>query len=302
MKKIFSFVLSIVMIMSIFAVSSQSFAAEYTPDSEAKSMLTLINNFRTGSDAWYWNKENTSKVQLNGLAALEYDVNLEAIAKVRAKELAESYSHTRPDGTLCFTCTTTDADGKTVETWGENIAKGTGLTYDGAFTLWCETEYKYEGQGHRRNMLSAENAYTCIGIAGFKADNGNTYWVQEFGYKLSAQQKSAPDASTPKTVTKKANTLKATAKTVKIKYKKLKKKAQTIKLKDAIKVSKAKGTVTYTKKSGNKKISINKKTGKITVKKGLKKGTYKVKITVKAAGNSSYKSKTTTVTVKIKVK
>ena len=70
----------------------------------------------------------------------------------------------------------------------------------------------------------------------------------------------------------------------------------------AIKVSGAKGTVTYAKAGGNKKIRINKKTGKITIKKKLKKGTYKLKVKVKAAGNSKYKAATKTVTVKIKVK
>ena len=41
------------------------------------------------------------------------------------------------------------------------------------------------------------------------------------------------------------------------------------------------GTITYVKKSGNSKITVA-KDGKVTVKKGLKKGTYKVKIKVKA--------------------
>lgn len=42
--------------------------------------------------------------------------------------------------------------------------------------------------------------------------------------------------------------------------------------------------------------------GKITIKKGLKKGTYKIKVKVTAAGNKSYKSAVKTVTVKIVVK
>lgn len=51
------------------------------------------------------------------------------------------------------------------------------------------------------------------------------------------------------------------------------------------------------------KITVNKKNGAITYKKGsYKKGTYKVKLKVTAAGNSSYKSKTIVKTVKIKVK
>ena len=63
----------------------------------------------------------------------------------------------------------------------------------------------------------------------------------------------------------------------------------------------AKGTVTYTKKSGSKKITVS-KAGKVTVKKGLAKGTYKVKVKVKAAGNTNYKAKTKIVTFTIKVK
>ena len=67
--------------------------------------------------------------------------------------------------------------------------------------------------------------------------------------------------------------------------------------------SKGQGAKTYVKKSGNKKITIAKKTGKVTVKKGLKKGTYKVKVKVKAAGNANYKaSKVKTVTFKVIVK
>ena len=101
---------------------------------------------------------------------------------------------------------------------------------------------------------------------------------------------------------KKANPLTAKSKTKTVKYSAVKKKNQTVKRADAITVSKAKGTVNYTKSSGNQKITVDKKTGKITVKKGLKKGTYKVKIKVKAAGDSTYKSKTVTVTVTIKIK
>ena len=57
------------------------------------------------------------------------------------------------------------------------------------------------------------------------------------------------------------------------------------------------------KKSFRKKFSVNAKTGKITVKKRLKKGTYKVKVKVKAAGNANYKASAwKTVTFKVKVK
>ena len=101
---------------------------------------------------------------------------------------------------------------------------------------------------------------------------------------------------------KKENTLNVKAKTAALKYSKLKKKNQTISVKKVLSITKAQGTLTYTKSSGNKKITIDKKTGKVTVKKGLKKGTYSVKVKVKAAGNSNYKAKTKTVTFKVKVK
>ena len=97
------------------------------------------------------------------------------------------------------------------------------------------------------------------------------------------------------------NTLTVKAKKPTIKFKNLKKKNQTIAAKSAMTVSKAQGKVTYKKTSGNKKITVS-KAGKITVKKGLKKGTYKVKIKVTAAGNATYKAATKTVTVTIKVK
>lgn len=101
------------------------------------------------------------------------------------------------------------------------------------------------------------------------------------------------------TVKKNANTLTVKGSTKKLSYKTLKKKAVTVK---AVTISKAKGTVTYSKKSGNAKITVNKKTGKLTVKKGLKKGTYTVKVNVKAAGNTSYNAVTKVATVKIIVK
>ena len=51
-----------------------------------------------------------------------------------------------------------------------------------------------------------------------------------------------------------------------------------------------------------KYFKVNAKTGKVTVKKKLKKGTYKLRINVTAAGNGNYNKVTKTVTVKIKVK
>ena len=67
-------------------------------------------------------------------------------------------------------------------------------------------------------------------------------------------------------------------------------------------ISKAKGTVTYSKVSGNKKITINSETGKIKIAKGLKKGLYSVTVKVSAKGNTCYKAGSRTVDIDIQVK
>ena len=103
------------------------------------------------------------------------------------------------------------------------------------------------------------------------------------------------------------NPLSVKGKTVKLKRKKLARKKQTIKAKKAFIIKNAVGTVSYklvkVKKAKYKRFfKINRKTGKITVKKKLKKGTYKLKIKVSAAGNAKYNPGSKTVTVKVKVK
>ena len=92
-------------------------------------------------------------------------------------------------------------------------------------------------------------------------------------------------------------TVKVTNKTVK--YKKAKKSAQKVK---PFKVSKAAGKVTYKKTGGSARLTFNKKTGAVTVKKGTKKGTYKITVKFTASGDDYYNSKTKTVTAKIRVK
>ena len=104
-------------------------------------------------------------------------------------------------------------------------------------------------------------------------------------------------------INKKANSLKIkSGKKYKIKYSKLKKAKKTIAYSGVINFSsRGEGTLTFTKKSGNKKIKIS-KSGTVTVKKKLRKGTYKVKVKVRAAGDNNHSaSSTKTVTFKIRV-
>lgn len=141
--------------------------------SEAREMLDMVNDFRTGSDAWQWS-ESGERVEVTGLNSLVYDYNLERIAMVRAKELVALYSHTRPDGTSCFTAYTGSYGWK-----AENIAIGTcNMSSEEVFTLWREENEGYSGQGHRRNMLNSRLGAIGIAHVYYK---GCHYWVQEFG-------------------------------------------------------------------------------------------------------------------------
>lgn len=139
---------------------------------EARKMIDMINDFRE-SDAKCWNEDDSAEVAYAGLQPLTYDYALEQAAMLRAAEIAVSFSHTRPDGTRCFTALSS----LPLYTWGENIAAGQ-ATAQSAFVSWREDSEKYAGQGHRRNMLSSDFASVGIGHVVF---NGIHYWVQNFG-------------------------------------------------------------------------------------------------------------------------
>ena len=100
------------------------------------------------------------------------------------------------------------------------------------------------------------------------------------------------------------SSLSVKGKTATVKYSKLKKKNQSLDVSKVLTfVDKGQGQLSYAKVSGDSKIIINKTTGKITVKKKLKKKTYTVKVKVMASGNESCNpSEWKTVTFKIKVK
>ena len=100
-------------------------------------------------------------------------------------------------------------------------------------------------------------------------------------------------------VTKPAPTIKVKTTSATVKYANLKKKAQTVALGASVN---SKGTLSYQKVSGSSVITVNKKTGALSVRKGTKKGTYKVKVRVKAAAKGKYNAGTKNVTVTIRVK
>lgn len=109
-----------------------------------------------------------------GLTPLKMDIaNLNAAADVRAKELAKSFSHTRPDGSSCFTIL--DEEGYEVSwyTVGENIAAG----YSDAKSVM---EGWMNSPGHRANILNSSYDQVGIGYYYNPSKPYQHYWVQMF--------------------------------------------------------------------------------------------------------------------------
>lgn len=120
---------------------------------------------------------------------------------------------------------------------------------------------------------------------------------------INAKATSTYKAATAKVLTikiaKKAPTIKTKIGTKNLSYNTLKKRAQVFTLGTSVN---SKGTLTYKKLSGSRAVSVNSKTGKLTVKKGLKKGTYRVKVQIKSAAKGNYTAGSRTVTVTVRVK
>ncbi|MBR4359744.1 MAG: leucine-rich repeat protein [Clostridia bacterium] len=154
-----------------------SYAVVFAQDG-CRDMLQMINDFRTGSDAWYWAEDDETKVWPENLQALVYDYDLERIAMQRAAECVLHYDHTRPDGTRCFTAFTEND----IISRGENIAVGYNSmsTPAEAFNAWREQNEPYAGQGHRRNMLNAR--FNCIGVGHVQYGECD-FWAQALGYR-----------------------------------------------------------------------------------------------------------------------
>ena len=117
-----SFVLAVMLIagqMPVQAAGSKvsvRMAGTYG-QTEARKITSMVNEFRTGNEAWYWNSDDQTKTTCKNLKKLKYDYELEKAAMQRAMEIALNFSHTRPDGTSCFTA-------YSYTSAGENIAAG----------------------------------------------------------------------------------------------------------------------------------------------------------------------------------
>ena len=146
------FLVTAINIASVSAAQSARWAKEENPDKFPIEVLRLVN-------------EERAKV---GVAPLKFAKDLSASAYVRARELPIKFSHTRPDGSKCFT-----AMPQIGHVIGENLAGGQSSPKQ-VVKAWMDSKT------HRDNILSKN--FREIGIVYYYQSNSKFkhYWVQHF--------------------------------------------------------------------------------------------------------------------------
>lgn len=100
----------------------------------------------------------------NGLPKCAMDDTAMEFAQIRAEEIVDKFSHTRPDGTVMT---------YSHYNFAENIAMGQDTPKD-VVNAWMNSS------GHRAVILGDYSDYgNCMGVGVYKA-NGKLHWVLEF--------------------------------------------------------------------------------------------------------------------------
>ena len=113
------------------------------------------------------NLVNAERANL-GIEPLRLADDLQEEAEIRAQEIVEIFSHTRPDGSDCFTVMSNRG-----RTCGENIAAGHASASE-TVEQWMNSE------GHRENILNPDFHELGVGYAYEDYSTYHHYWVQLF--------------------------------------------------------------------------------------------------------------------------
>lgn len=106
-----------------------------------------------------------------GLDPLSVTAPMQNAAHIRANELPSYFSHTRPNGTICYTAL--EEAGVPYFYAAENIAAGRS-TPEQTLIDWMNSD------GHRKNILSSEASHLAIGQTYSPGSMYGNYWVQMF--------------------------------------------------------------------------------------------------------------------------
>ena len=155
MKRIFSILLCVCILMGIVSVPAMA-ATKGLPD----EIKAIASNYE-----WEVLKLVNIERANVGLQSLSMVSDLQESCDIRAVELETSFSHTRPNGSGCYTTIPKSFPHKGA---GENAAKGqTGP--EQVVESWMNSS------GHRANILSFSAGYMGVGYA----EEQNT-WIQQF--------------------------------------------------------------------------------------------------------------------------
>ncbi len=171
LRKAIIIVLSLLICVSIFMIARHFVLAakanrpvdeilaerfgEYTPTETEQSLFNFINDER----------------EKEGLAPYRFESGLHTISLIRAKEAAELWSHTRPDGRGYGSVMEDYELGAYFKSIGENL---------GRKFKTAEEIHKalMDSESHRKNILS--DAYDGVSVAVYTDAAGNNYLCQSF--------------------------------------------------------------------------------------------------------------------------
>ncbi len=140
----------------VFKMNATDDSEYILDDTYAEQVIALVNQERVAA----------------GLEELVIDEGLCAAATIRVAEIQSLFSHTRPDGSSCFTAL--EDIGVQYSLAGENIAIGQ-ASPQAVVQAWMESP------GHRENILNP--SFTRIGVASLANNSGNYggyAWAQFF--------------------------------------------------------------------------------------------------------------------------
>lgn len=134
-----------------------------TPVAQEPTVIEPAGSLNKEEALLNFNLVNEARLQA-GQSALVWSEELYQVAAVRAKEITQLFSHTRPDGSEWYTAS--------------NLARGENLAY-GYSMAQAVFDGFMSSEGHKANIL--RDWFATAGIAVFYGADGVAYWAQIYG-------------------------------------------------------------------------------------------------------------------------
>ena len=165
MKKFFLGVMAVCLLAAL-SFASASAAQKIFVEKDSPRLIQKVDTRNFPQEVLRLVNIERAKV---GAEPLTFAKDLTASAYVRATEIPIKFSHTRPNGSKCFTA----MPQRGAHVLGENLAGGQ-TSPKQVVQAWMDSK------SHRENMLSKK--YTEIGIVYYYQQNSQYkhYWVQHF--------------------------------------------------------------------------------------------------------------------------